>query len=139
MGRTMNNTCLSVTSLFISILLVQPAAAVAEALPRGALPLTITPAMIQEAAKASQLPPAIPNSTVLRMANQGDELVYVPPRDSEHIPNGCAKNPGALCYDYRTGSAVYKPMRILLPDLPGMAPQNLSVRRNKIVAQYSFK
>ncbi len=135
----MNNAFLNAISLTIFAMLGLPAAAVAEALPRGTLPLTVTPTMIQDAAKVTQLSPAAGSSIVLRMANQGEELVYVAPRDSERIPNGCGKNPGTLCYDYRSGNAVYKPMRSLLPQLPGMTPHNLSIRRSKIVAQYSFK
>ena len=135
----MSKTFLNVVGLSIFASLGLPAAAAAEALPRGTLPLAITPALIQEAANGTQLTPAACSSTVLRMTNQRDELVYVSPRVNERIPNGCANNPGALCYDYQTGNTIYKPMRSLLPELPGMTPHNLSIRRNKIVAQYSFK
>ena len=135
----MNKAILNIVTLSSSVALWLPAAASAETLPRSTLPLTVTLAMIQEASKVAQLPPSSNASAVLRVENHGDDLAYVPPRKSEQIPNGCARNPGALCYDYQTGSAVYKPMRSLLPDLPGMTPHNLSLRRNKIVAQYTFK
>ena len=55
------------------------------------------------------------------------------------VPNGCAHNQASLCFDYRTGRAVYKPLRQLLPAIPGMSPHNLSIRRDKILAEYSFK
>lgn len=55
------------------------------------------------------------------------------------VPNGCAHNQASLCFDYRTGHAVYKPLRQLLPAIPGMSPHNLSIRRDKILAEYSFK
>ena len=55
------------------------------------------------------------------------------------MPNGCAHNSAALCYDYRTGRAVYKPTRKLLPGIPGLTPHNLAIHRDRIVAQYTFK
>ena len=61
------------------------------------------------------------------------------PQHLDDAPGGCARSRAALCYDYRTGSAVYKPMRNLLPEIPGLTPQNLSIRRDKIVARYTFK
>ncbi|MEO8384871.1 MAG: hypothetical protein ABI583_06505, partial [Betaproteobacteria bacterium] len=136
---TVSKVFLRVYSLFIATTLGLPAVAVSESLPQGVLPLAITPAMIQEASKVTQLPTSRGSSSVVHIGAHADDLAYVPPRNSEQIPNGCAQNPGALCYDYRNGGAVYKPMRSLLPDLPGMTPQNLSIRRNKVVAQYSFK
>jgi hypothetical protein len=57
----------------------------------------------------------------------------------DSVPNSCARNGGGLCYDYRSGHAVYKPMRSLLPHIPGMTPQNLVIHRNRIVAKYTFK
>jgi hypothetical protein len=57
----------------------------------------------------------------------------------EFPSHGCAQNSGALCYDYRAGHTVYKPAQRLLPAIPGMTPEALSIRHNKIVARYSFK
>lgn len=44
----------------------------------------------------------------------------------------------ALCYDSASGHIVYKPARQLMPDLPGLSPENISVKRNRIVFRYSF-
>jgi hypothetical protein len=44
----------------------------------------------------------------------------------------------ALCYDPASGRIVYKPARQYMPDLPGMRPESISVRRNKLVLKYSF-
>lgn len=54
-------------------------------------------------------------------------------------PNACGYDTSSLCYDYRTGSAVYKPMAALLPTIPGLTPQNLSIRHSTIVVSYTFK
>jgi hypothetical protein len=44
----------------------------------------------------------------------------------------------ALCYDPNSGRIVYKPARALMPDLPGLQRENISVKRDKIVLRYSF-
>ena len=54
--------------------------------------------------------------------------------------NGCgASGSNAICYDYRSGSAVFKPMRNLLPTIPGLMAQNLAIHRHTLVASYNFK
>ncbi len=60
-------------------------------------------------------------------------------RDAKTPPNACGHGTSSLCYDYRTGSAIYKPMAGLLPAIPGLTPRNLTIRRNAIVASYTFK
>lgn len=55
------------------------------------------------------------------------------------LPNSCDRAAGALCYDYRNGRALYKPMRKLMPPIPGLTPHNLSIHRDKVILEYSFK
>lgn len=43
-----------------------------------------------------------------------------------------------LCYDPNSGRIVYKPARQFMPDIPGLRPENISVRRDRIVFRYSF-
>ena len=43
-----------------------------------------------------------------------------------------------LCYDPSAGRIVYKPARQYMPDLPGLQPESVSVKRDKIVFKYSF-
>ena len=111
-------------------------AGMAEAPPRNAAPVKITPEIIRQALEVA--PPSKDSPTLLRKDYQPNDIFHETPRNLEHIPNGCAHNTGSLCYDYRTGHAVYKPMRKLLPEIPGMTPHNISIRRDKIVAQYTF-
>ena len=99
--------------------------------PQRKLPMVrIAPEMIQQTPQAMQLSTGLPYST---------DGQYQPPNDVRSIPNGCAQNQASLCFDYRSGHAMYKPMRRLLPPIPGMTPHNLSIHRDKIVAEYSFK
>jgi hypothetical protein len=43
-----------------------------------------------------------------------------------------------LCYDANSGNIVFKPIRQFMPGLPGMTPENISVKRDRIVFRYSF-
>lgn len=43
-----------------------------------------------------------------------------------------------LCYDPTNGHIVYKPARELMPDLPGLKRENISVKRDRVVFRYSF-
>jgi len=44
----------------------------------------------------------------------------------------------SLCYDPQSGRIVYKPARALMPDIPGLQRENISVKRNRITLRYSF-
>jgi hypothetical protein len=64
-----------------------------------------------------------------------------PPKalDREPIPGSCSISGGALCYDYRTGRAVFTPARELMPDISGMRRENITLKRDKVTFSYSFK
>ena len=44
----------------------------------------------------------------------------------------------ALCYDPNSGRIVYKPARQLMPEIPGLQRENISVKRDRIVLRYTF-
>lgn len=54
-------------------------------------------------------------------------------------PSSCATSALSLCYDYRTGHAVYKPARQLMPDIHGLQRESMSLKRSGITLRYSFK
>jgi hypothetical protein len=85
------------------------------------------------AQSASRSPVAV------RPADQPQPAAQQAERVVNRHSGGCPPDSGSLCYDYRSGRVVYKPMRLLLPAIPGMTPENLAVHRDKIVAQYTFK
>jgi len=64
-----------------------------------------------------------------------------PPKnlDLEPIPGSCSTSGGTLCYDYRTGRAVFTPARELMPEINGMRRENLTLKRDKVTFNYSFK
>ncbi|MCY7389185.1 MAG: hypothetical protein LH481_14215 [Burkholderiales bacterium] len=132
------STTFPLSRLLISAAMLAAAtAARAEAPPLAATVVLITPTMIREASQVAPQPRNVANGS--RDVYRPNELFHEPPRNVDQIPNGCGQTKGSLCYDYRTGSTVYRPTRALLPNIPGMTPHNLAVRRDKIVAQYTFK
>lgn len=42
----------------------------------------------------------------------------------------------SLCYD--AGHIVYKPARQIMPEVPGLTRENISVKRDRIILRYSF-
>jgi hypothetical protein len=44
----------------------------------------------------------------------------------------------SLCYDPDSRRIVYKPARALMPDIPGLRRENISVKRDRITFKYSF-
>ena len=44
----------------------------------------------------------------------------------------------SLCYDPNTRRIIYKPARALMPDIPGLRRENISVKRDRITFKYSF-
>jgi hypothetical protein len=43
-----------------------------------------------------------------------------------------------FCYDADNGHIVYKPARKLMPDIPGLRAENISIKRDRLVFKYSF-
>jgi len=59
--------------------------------------------------------------------------------EREPIPGSCAVSTSMVCYDYRDGRAVFKPSRGLMPEIAGMRRESLTLKRDKITLNYSFK
>ncbi len=126
-----------VTWFLGAILMAGSTGGIAEGLARNAAVEDVTPEMIvpmsRTATPAASLP-SRPRTEAVRHIS-----AYRAPAQQGYAPSHCARNSQSLCFDYRAGHVVYKPMRTLLPAIPGMTPHNLSFRRNRIVAEYSFK
>jgi hypothetical protein len=67
------------------------------------------------------------------------ELNLLPARDErqEQSRSSCSGE-RSLCYDPTSGRIVYKPARALMPDIPGLQRENISVKRDRVVLRYSF-
>ncbi|HET9579769.1 MAG TPA: hypothetical protein VFP44_18190 [Usitatibacter sp.] len=65
------------------------------------------------------------------------ELGFAQPRhEAREASRSSCKAEQSLCYD--SGQIVYKPARQFMPDIPGLQPENISLKRNRIVFRYSF-
>jgi hypothetical protein len=66
------------------------------------------------------------------------ELVLMPraPQAQDTVRSSCGER--ALCYDSASGRVVYRPAREYMPDVPGLRPENISIKRNQLVLRYSF-
>ena len=133
----MNAKFSSTSWSFAAALSIVPMICLAEAPPHEIAVISATPEMFQH----TPITPLPTRNTTYRLPSDVEPQII--PRDAqqvvEKIPNACSNASGSLCYDYRTGHAVFKPMRSFLPPISGMTPHNLSLRRDKIVAQYTFK
>ena len=69
-----------------------------------------------------------------------DHLGMLPQRDHRlSSSRSSCSGESALCYDPASGRIVYKPARMLMPDIPGLRRENISVKRDRIVFRYSFQ
>jgi hypothetical protein len=69
----------------------------------------------------------------------GPELHFAPQRDNPPVQSRSSCNADReLCYDANSGHIVFKPARQFMPDLPGMTPENISVKKHRIILRYSF-
>lgn len=67
------------------------------------------------------------------------ELDLAPPtvEQRRNSPSRC-NGESSLCYDAVHGNIVYRPARSLMPDLPGLHRENISINRHRILFRYSF-
>lgn len=96
-------------------------------------PQEVSRTLLRTAPLTLRLPPS------KAQTNVGSTEAAMVPAYAASLPNSCDRAAGALCYDYRNGRALYKPMRRLMPPIPGLTPHNLSIHRDKVILEYSFK
>lgn len=75
---------------------------------------------------------------VFSQIDRTSDLLKPPSTSSIALPNSCAANSSSLCYDYRTGRAVFKPTKRLLPTVPGLTPESITLKRDRLALNYSF-
>ena len=108
-----------------------PASATDVAAPKA--PLQLKP----KAAIATLTPPHRFAPFVMPLSEPDPELL---PRRDERLEQSRSSCSGdrSLCYDPNSGRIVYKPARALMPDIPGLQRENISVKRDRVVLRYSF-
>jgi hypothetical protein len=117
--------------LFVGIAAAQDACAV-EPAPK-ALQLRPKAALAPAASAMHQNAPF-----VMPLAGEPD-LDLLPRRDDrQDASRSSCSGERSLCYDPASGRIVYKPARAFMPAIPGLQPENISVKRDRIVLRYSF-
>jgi hypothetical protein len=95
------------------------------------LPLTLS----ASAALSSSSSKLAPNGPLIA----GEPLLAQPSAASaKEAPHAC-KNDGAMvCYDYRRGRAVMPGTKSLMPTVPGLRRESITLKRDKLAFNYSF-
>jgi hypothetical protein len=70
--------------------------------------------------------------------DRSNEWLKPPTSGSAAPPNACSASASSLCYDYRTGRAVFRPTKHLLPPVPGLKPESITLKRDRLALNYSF-
>lgn len=83
---------------------------------------------------------AVPgNSAPFVAPASAPELHFAPSRDSPPAQSRSSCNADRdLCYDANSGHIVFKPARQFMPELPGMTPENISMKKDRVILRYSF-
>jgi hypothetical protein len=93
---------------------------------------------IEPAISASVPPPSNVHAPFQPDADLEPVLDLLPhPESRRGSPSSC-NGEHDFCYDPANGHIVYKPARQLMPDIPGLKRENISVKRDRVVLRYSF-
>ena len=105
----------------------------------GAEPKALGSPALQLRPKAAM--PAAPVHQYAPFVNPSSEpeLDFAPRRDPRHEQSrSSCEGERTLCYDQGSGRIVYKPARQLMPEIPGLQRENISIKRDRIVFRYTF-
>jgi hypothetical protein len=121
----------------MKILLLLTAAAACAAAPRLAAAADPVSPPLQLKPKALLAPASAP--APFSAAPVEDRPLDLAPRSSSRSssPSACGVDSN-LCWDPSDGRIVYKPARRFMPTFPGLTPENVSLRRDRVVFRYSF-
>ena len=103
----------------------------AEPSPGSSQPLQLRPKVLVAAPLAHNSAPFVSPASEPQLDLAPREL------GRELRPSSCA-SAHTVCYDPAAGHIVFKPARQLMPEIPGLQRENISVRRDRITFRYSF-
>jgi hypothetical protein len=66
------------------------------------------------------------------------DIDFTPAPEVHHMSNSSCGMDREICYDMNSGHIVFKPARALMPELPGLTRENISVKRDRIIFRYTF-
>ena len=123
---------MNAVSLALSLAIA--AAPAAEASDSAAAPLTLR----SKAAVSAVL--GAPKAAAPFRMSAAPELDLLPESADPRLQNKNWSCDGerSLCYDPNSRRVIYKPARALMPEIPGLQRENISVKRDRITFKYSF-
>jgi len=108
----------------------------------GVLPawaLDIEPASRQKAIAAAVAPASISPSAAPGREIELPELRGTIDVNGRTASGPCNVESVDLCYDYKERRLIYRPSRNWMPEISGLTPEHISVRRDTVVFKYSFR
>lgn len=66
------------------------------------------------------------------------EVDFTPVPEVRHMSNSSCGMDRPICYDMTSGHIVFKPARALMPEIPGLTRENISVKRDRVIFRYTF-
>ncbi len=66
------------------------------------------------------------------------EVDFTPVAEPRHMSNSSCGLDREICYDMNSGHIVFKPARALMPQIPGLTRENISVKRDRVILRYTF-
>lgn len=105
-----------------------------------------SPALAEEAGplqlrSKSAIATAVPHRSApyVNALGEPEPSPLVPPRDLRHDQSrSSCESDRDLCYDPGSNRIVYRPARRYMPELPGLTPESISVKRDRIIFKYTF-
>ena len=101
--------------------------------------LDIEPASRQKAIAAAVTPASIPASAAPGREIELPELRGTIDVNGRTASGPCNVESVDLCYDYKERRLIYRPSRNWMPEISGLTPEHISVRRDTVVFKYSFR
>ena len=99
--------------------------------------LDIDPASRLKAVSAARA--AVPTVAPAPVHNPLPDLPNGMDVNGRGLSGACATNTSDLCYDYKENRLIYRPSRNWMPEIAGLRPEHISVRRDSLVFRYSFR
>ncbi|HEX4331890.1 MAG TPA: hypothetical protein VH040_07115 [Usitatibacter sp.] len=91
-----------------------------------------------KAALAAASPVPAHTEAPFTMPGPQAEVDFTPVPEVRHMSNSSCGLDRPVCYDMNSGHIVFKPARALMPEIPGLTRENISIKRDRVIFRYTF-
>lgn len=142
MGSDLTARVIRGSSLIAVVSVLLPAWVMAQAAQKRA-PASLPPLLTAQSIHSTTATSVIaydpkPQEFLLASIDRLNGSPQIDGRDFKRAPNACRADASFVCYDYRRRHAVVPMSKSLMPDMPGMKKEGMSVKRDKVSMSYSF-